>query len=237
MNWTLRRTHQRRRLAGSDRMKQLPPPARASQRTLPPWRCAIWRTRLRPRPTPPACSACPGQAVERLEDPLARRLGNARAAVAHLQLDRARRDPLELHLDLRRRHSGAHSRAGCAARGAAAARHRAPAASARPCTWRIDARRLLGRQRQQVDRIAAPARRPPHRAGWPAAPPRPARRARRCWYRSRAAAASRWAGGAPSSIVDRHLQPRQRRAQLVAGIGQAGSGASAPAPRPAPPPG
>ena len=47
--------------AGRLSTKQLPPPSRASQRTLPPWRAAICLTRLSPRPTPPACSAWPGR--------------------------------------------------------------------------------------------------------------------------------------------------------------------------------
>ena len=47
-------------VAGSSIVKQLPPPSRASQRTVPPWRSAICLTSDRPRPTPPACSAWPG---------------------------------------------------------------------------------------------------------------------------------------------------------------------------------
>ncbi len=47
--------------AGRLSVNTLPPPARGSQRTLPPWRSAIWRTSARPRPTPPSRSACPGR--------------------------------------------------------------------------------------------------------------------------------------------------------------------------------
>src|SRR5206468_4027955 len=47
--------------SGTASTKQLPPPSRASQRTPPPWRSAIGLTKVRPRPTPPTVSACPGR--------------------------------------------------------------------------------------------------------------------------------------------------------------------------------
>ena len=56
-----RRGGRRSGAAGSVIRKQVPPPSRASQRTLPPWRSAICLTSDRPRPTPPACSAWPGR--------------------------------------------------------------------------------------------------------------------------------------------------------------------------------
>jgi len=47
--------------AGSTSTKQLPPPSRPWHSARPLWARAIWRTRASPRPTPPACSACPGR--------------------------------------------------------------------------------------------------------------------------------------------------------------------------------
>ncbi len=121
----------------------------------------------------------------------------------------------------RRRHSGARSPAGCAARGAAAARRRARPARPAPSAARRRARRLLGSQREQIDR-ASPA-------------------LERCCASSRLASSTSSTSASSSPMLvsisrleplalragrrvfehrHRHLQPRQRRAQFVAGVGQ-----------------
>ena len=80
--------------AGISITNRLPPPARASQRTLPPWRSAICLTRAQAEADAAGLLGMAGQAKERLEDALAHRLGNAGAAVADLERDEvARRAP------------------------------------------------------------------------------------------------------------------------------------------------
>ena len=195
--------------------------SRSSQRTLPPWRTAICLTSARPRPTPPACSAWPGQAKERLEDALAhrsrerpgrdRRPRPKRARCRGRGRGRGRSRP-------RRRHSAARSRAGCAAPAATAARR--PAMNTLPAPRRrADARRLLGGDGEQVDLVVV------QRVLGGVEPAREQHLLDQAVELGdvlvdlglqRVALRRRRLG----EHRHRHLHPRQRRAQLVAGVGE-----------------
>ena len=72
--------------AGRLSTKQLPPPSRGSQRTLPPWRSAICRTRPGRGRRRRRCSAWPGRRKKGSKMRSRVGLGHARAAVADAQL-------------------------------------------------------------------------------------------------------------------------------------------------------
>ena len=76
--------------AGRLSLKQLPPPSRGSQRTLPPWRQRDLPHQRQAEADAAFALGMAGQAEEGLEDALAVGLGHARAAVAHQQLGLAR---------------------------------------------------------------------------------------------------------------------------------------------------
>ena len=174
-----------------------------------------------------------GQAVEGLEDALALRFGHARTAVADAQLE-----PLADAAQLQLRRPDAAVAAGIleqvaqrAAQQALVAeqrgRHRRGAVGlVRQLEHRIDAGRFLGRERDHVDRIAHPLVDAVARAR--VAGIEPAGEQHLLHQRveladvafdlvlQRTAAV----GGRGVEHGQGHLQPRQRRAQLVAGVGQ-----------------
>jgi hypothetical protein len=198
----------------------VPPPSRGSQRTLPPWRSAICLTSDRPRPTPPACSAWPGRRKERLEDPLAHLRRHAGAAIADLDRGVAGRSPPPAQQDRDRAAAVAARVLEQVAQGAAqqplvAVDHRLAFGIDR----RIDPRRLLGGDGEQVDPVAMQRI---------LGTVEPAGEQHLLDQRVELGdvavdlglelVALRRRGAVEHR--HRHLHPRQRRAQLVAGVGE-----------------
>ena len=164
-----------------------------------------------------------GQAEERLEDALAHRRRErrdrdrrpaprrGRRAAPH----RARARPRS-----RRRRSAARSRAGCAGRGAAAARRRSRTRRLRASTLRADARRLP-RPRRRADRPArggAGVSAASRRLASSTSSTRPSSSATLLSISRFSSVALRRARALEHR--HRHLHARERRAQLVAGVGE-----------------